>query len=73
MTLHYTTNWYFILSVITYIAICSISEAISHILRSQYKKVEESATECDVLMHHALSAPYWDSTVNLTFKHVLKL
>ena len=48
-------------------SIYSIGEAVSHILRSQYKKVEESATDCDVLMHHPFNIAYWNWAENPTF------
>jgi hypothetical protein len=54
-----------------YISIVSISETKRHILRSQYTKDEESATECDVLMHHPLNTPYWDWAEKLNLTHVL--
>jgi hypothetical protein len=44
-----------------------------HILRSKYKKDEESATDCDVLMHHPLNTPYWDWAESLNLKHLRPL
>ena len=44
----------------------SISEALSRILRSECKKVDESAVECDVLLHRPLNTPYWGWAEKLT-------
>jgi len=48
----------------------SISEALSSILRSECKKVDESAIECDVLMHHPLNTPYRGWAEKLTLMQV---
>jgi hypothetical protein len=53
------------------IFIYNISEAISQILRSPYKKDEESTTDCDVLQRHLRNIPYWEWADSLNLTHVL--
>jgi hypothetical protein len=67
-SLHHTLALYFIVHKIYFdLYYC---EAKRHVLHSQYKKVEESSTDCDELMHHPLTTTYWVWAENLNLTHV---
>jgi hypothetical protein len=69
----YTIHWHLTLSARKYISIFSISENKCHVLRSPYKKDEQSATDCEVLKHHPLNTPYWDWAERLNLRHLTPL